>query len=171
MKALASYNSELSPITAIGEIQKKNVVGDMKHTFNYSDEFNEAMKHFESESSVEFTQCLFDLTDIKFQLPVLDINKIKLFNDMFRLLNSAAKVNGGTIDIMINEDDMIGKIILRGSDYCVISDDDDITRRALIFALKNADTVLITNADKNVIIDISLSFKKYLTNGDECDIM
>lgn len=156
----------LSPITAIGEIQKKDGGEYMKRTFDYSNEFNEAMKHFESESSVEFTQCLFDLTNIKFQLPVLDINKVKLFNDMFRLLNSAAQVNGGAIDMFINEDDMIGQIILHGSDYCVILDDDDITRRALIFALKNADTVLITNADSNVIIDISLSLKKYLTNGD-----
>ena len=42
--------------------------------------------------------------------------------------------------------------------------DEDVTRRALVFALKKADAAVIQSVEGKVAVAITVSLKKYLTN-------
>lgn len=136
----------------------------MKHTFDYSGEFNEAIQCFDTETHRRFMVHPLDLFDIKSPISILDNDKLKLFDEMFKLLNCVAKISGATIDVSIDENELVGQIMLTCTDYYIILDADDVTRRALVFALEKADTAVIKAIDGKVVIDMMLSLKKYLTN-------
>lgn len=136
----------------------------MKHTFDYSGEFNEAIQCFDTEPPRRFMGHPLDLFDIKSPISILDNDKLKLFDEMSKLLNYAAKINGATIDVSIDENELVGQIMLTCTDYYIILDADDATRRALVFALEKADTAVIKAIDGKVVIDMTVSLKKYLTN-------
>ncbi len=136
----------------------------MKYTFDYSGEFNESLKCFDTEEHERLMEHPLDFIDTKFQISVLDNEKLELFNDMFKLLNCAAKISGATIEMSIDENELVGQIILTCTEYYIILDGDDATRRALVFALEKADTAVIKNIDGKVVIDVKKSLKKYLTN-------
>ena len=85
-----------------------------------------------------------------------------MFDEMFKLLNCAAKVRGAIIDVSIDENELVGQIMLACTDYYIILDADDATRRALVFALEKA--AVIKAIQGKVVIDMTLSLKKYLTN-------
>lgn len=105
-----------------------------------------------------------DWFDIKSPISILDNNKLKLFDEMFKLLNYAAKISGATIEVSIDENELVGQIMITCTDYYIILDSDDATRCALVFALEKADTAVIKAIDGKVVIDITVSLKKYLTN-------
>lgn len=136
----------------------------MKHTFDYSGEFNEAIQCFDTEPPRRFMEHPLDLFGIKFPISILDNDKLKLFDEMSKLLNYAAKINGATIDVSIDENELVGQIMLTCTDYYIILDADDATRRALVFTLEKADTAVIKAIDGKVVIDMTVSLKKYLTN-------
>lgn len=77
------------------------------------------------------------MADAKQQLPILNVEKLKLFDEIFRLLNCAARVHGATIDALIDENELVGKIRLKCAEFDMILEDEDVIRRALVFALKN----------------------------------
>ena len=136
----------------------------MKHTFDYSGEFNEAIQCFDAETRGRLMEPPLDLFDIKSKISILDNDKLKMFDEMFKLLNCAAKVRGAIIDVSIDENELVGQIMLACTDYYIILDADDATRRALVFALEKADTAVIKAIQGKVVIDMTLSLKKYLTN-------
>lgn len=136
----------------------------MKHTFDYSGEFNEAIQCFDAETHGRLMEPPLDLFDIKSKISILDNDKLKMFDEMFKLLNCAAKVRGAIIDVSIDENELVGQIMLACTDYYIILDADDATRRALAFALEKADTAVIKAIQGKVVIDMTLSLKKYLTN-------
>lgn len=68
------------------------------------------------------------------------------------------------IEMSIDENELVGQIVLKCTEYYIILDSDDATRRALVFALEKADTAVIRNVGSKVVIDINVSLKKYLTN-------
>lgn len=107
----------------------------MKHTFDYSGEFNEAIQCFDAETHGRLMEPPLDLFDIKSKISILDNDKLKMFDEMFKLLNCAAKVRGAIIDVSIDENELVGQIMLACTDYYIILDADDATRRALVFAL------------------------------------
>ena len=136
----------------------------MKHTFDYSGEFNEAIQCFDTETQGRFIEHPLDWFDIKSPISILDNNKLKLFDEMFKLLNNAEKISGATIEVSIDENELVGQIMITCTDYYIILDSDDATRCALVFALEKADTAVIKAIDGKVVIDITVSLKKYLTN-------
>ena len=138
----------------------------MKYTFDYSGEFNEAIGLFNTDTNEIQVEYQFNWSDTKQQLPVLDIEKLKLFDKMFQLLNYAAKISGATIEVSIDENELVGQIVMKCVDYYIILDGDDGTRRALVFALEKADTAVIRSVGRKVVIDITVSLKKYLTNRE-----
>ncbi len=143
----------------------------MKYTFDYSCEFNESLKCFDTGGHERLMKHPLDFIDTKFQISVLDNEKLELFNDMFKLLNCAAKISGATIEMSIDEKELVGQIVLKCTEYYIILDGDDATRRALVFALEKADTAVIRNVGNKVVIDMNVSLKKYLTNRGEGVIM
>ena len=106
----------------------------------------------------------FILADAKQQLPILNVEKLKLFDEIFRLLNCAARVHGATIDALIDENELVGKIRLKCAEFDIILGDEDVIRRALVFALKKSDTVVVQSVEGKVAVTITVSLKKYLTN-------
>ena len=136
----------------------------MKYTFDYSGEFNESIKLFDTETDEIQIEYPFTLADAKQQLPILNVEKLKLFDEIFRLLNCAARVHGATIDVLIDENEFVGKIRLKCAEFNIILGDEDVIRRALVFALKKSDTVVVQSVEDRVAVTITVSLKKYLTN-------
>ncbi len=133
----------------------------MKYTFDYSGEFNESIKLFDTETDDIQIEYPFILADAKQQLPILSV---KLFDEIFGLLNCAARVHGATMDVLIDENQLVGKIRLKCAEFDIILGDEDVTRRALVFALKKADAAVIQSVEGKVAVAITVSLKKYLTN-------
>ncbi len=133
----------------------------MKYTFDYSGEFNESIKLFDTETDEIQIEYPFILADAKQQLPILSV---KLFDEIFGLLNCAARVHGATMDVLIDENQLVGKIRLKCAEFDIILGDEDVTRRALVFALKKADAAVIQSVEGKVAVAITVSLKKYLTN-------
>ena len=72
-------------------------------------------------------------------------------------MNDAAKVNGGVIDVIVDESSLIGRIILVSPDFVILGD--DISKQALLFSLNHSDSMIVnTNAEK-VLFDIMLNLK------------
>lgn len=136
----------------------------MKYTFDYSGEFNESVKLFDTETDEIQIEYPFILADAKQQLPTLSVEKLKLFDEIFGLLNCAARVHGATMDVLIDENQLVGKIRLKCAEFDIILGDEDVTRRALVFALKKADAAVIQSVEGKVAVAITVSLKKYLTN-------
>lgn len=136
----------------------------MKYTFDYSGEFNESVKLFDTETDEMQIEYPFILADAKQQLPILSVEKLKLFDEIFGLLNCAARVHGATMDVLIDENQLVGKIRLKCAEFDIILGDEDVTRRALVFALKKADAAVIQSVEGKVAVAITVSLKKYLTN-------
>lgn len=136
----------------------------MKYTFDYSGEFNESIKLFDTETDEIQIEYPFILADAKQQLPILSVEKLKLFDEIFGLLNCAARVHGATMDVLIDENQLVGKIRLKCAEFDIILGDEDVTRRALVFALKKADAAVIQSVEGKVAVAITVSLKKYLTN-------
>lgn len=136
----------------------------MKYTFDYSGEFNESVKLFDTETDKIQIEYPFILADAKQQLPTLSVEKLKLFDEIFGLLNCAARVHGATMDVLIDENQLVGKIRLKCAEFDIILGDEDVTRRALVFALKKADAAVIQSVEGKVAVAITVSLKKYLTN-------
>lgn len=136
----------------------------MKYTFDYSGEFNESVKLFDTETDEMQIEYPFILADAKQQLPILSVEKLKLFDEIFGLLNCAARVHGATMDALIDENQLVGKIRLKCAEFDIILGDEDVTRRALVFALKKADAAVIQSVEGKVAVAITVSLKKYLTN-------
>ena len=136
----------------------------MKYTFDYSGEFNESIKLFDTETDEIQIEYPFTLADAKQQSPILNVEKLKLFDEIFRLLNCAARVHGATIDVLIDENEFVGKIRLKCAEFNIILGDEDVIRRALAFALKKSDTVVVQSVEDKVAVTITVSLKKYLTN-------
>lgn len=136
----------------------------MKYTFDYSGEFNESVKLFDTETDEIQIEYPFILADAKQQLPILSVEKLKLFDEIFGLLNCAARVHGATMDVLIDENQLVGKIRLKCAEFDIILGDEDVTRRALVFALKKADAAVIQSVEGKVAVAITVSLKKYLTN-------
>jgi hypothetical protein len=78
---------------------------------------------------------------------------------MFELMNCAAKVTGAYIEVSIDEVEVVGQIILQCTDFYMMTDEDDISRKALMFALIHSDSVIIRNIDGKVVFDIMLKLR------------
>ena len=74
------------------------------------------------------------------------------------------RVHGATMDVLIDENQLVGKIRLKCAEFDIILGDEDVTRRALVFALKKADAAVIQSVEGKVAVAITVSLKKYLTN-------
>ena len=55
-------------------------------------------------------------------------------------------------------------IRLKCAEFDIILGDEDVIRRALVFALKKSDTVVVQSVEGKVAVTITVSLKKYLTN-------
>lgn len=134
----------------------------MKYSFDYSNELSDALIKFETEIPSKLVTSSYDDINKYDSLESLDSRKIMLFHQMFELMNCAAKVTGAYIEVSIDEVDIVGQIILRCTDYYMITDEDDISRKALMFALKHSDSVIIRNIDGKVVFDAMLKLKQII---------
>lgn len=138
----------------------------MKYSFDYTGEFKEAVELFYTDTDTDGkqTDCPFVWADAKQQLPVLNMEKLELFDKIFREMNCAARVNGAAIEASIDEDELVGTIRLTCSEFDIILGDEDVIRRALVGALKKADVVVIRSVENKVVIIMTVNLKKYLTD-------
>lgn len=131
----------------------------MKFSFDYSNELSDALKKFETEIPQNWVNCSCDDINKCDLLKLLDPRKLLLFRQMFELMNCAAKVTGAYIEVSIDEVEVVGQIILQCTDFYLMSDEDDISRKALMFALIHSDSVIIRNIDVKVVFDIMLKLR------------
>ena len=132
----------------------------MKYSFDYSNELSDALKKFKTENQKNWVTYSCDDINKCDSLKPLDSKKLLLFRQMFELINCAAKVTGAYIEVSIDEVEVVGQIILQCTDYYMITDEDDISREALMFALKHSDSVIIRNIDGKVIFDVMLKLRQ-----------
>ena len=142
----------------------------MKYSFDYSNELSDALKKFETEIPPRWVTFSCDNINKYDSLKPLDPSKLLLFRQMFELMKCAAKVTCAYIEVSIDEVDVVGQIILQCTDYYMITDEDDISRKALMFALKHSDSVIIRNIDEKVEFNV-INSDKQLTFKKCCDIM
>lgn len=131
----------------------------MKCSFDYSNELRDALKKFETEIHNNWGTYLCNDIKKHDSLKSLDPRKIMLFHQMFELMNCAAKVTGAYIEVSIDEVEVVGQIILQCTDFYMMTDEDDISRKALMFALIHSDSVIIRNIDGKVVFDIMLKLR------------
>ena len=94
------------------------------------------------------------------------ILRVKIGDEYVDILPGGAARIGFPAEFAVvgDENELVGQIMLACTDYYIILDADDATRRALVFALEKADTAVIKAIQGKVVIDMTLSLKKYLTN-------
>lgn len=128
----------------------------MKYYFDYSNELNNALDVFDDEIPKDYVgSVLYDINKNSTS-KLFDLRKLELFHKMFELMNCAAKVTGASIEVSINENELVGQIILKCTDYYMMTAEDDIPRRAIMFALRHSDSVVIRNIKDKVVFDIML---------------
>ena len=142
----------------------------MKFSFDYSNELSDALKKYETEIPKNWVIYSYDDINKCDSLKPLEAKQLLIFRQMFELSNCAAKVTGAYIEVSIDEVEVVGQIILQCTDYYMTKDEDDISREALMFALKHSDSVIIRNIDEKVEFNV-INSDKQLTFKKCCDIM
>lgn len=129
----------------------------MKYSFDYSNEFDQAMKFL--EIPLEKKRETGSLECPAVSKEALNPKKLDLFCELVHLMKTATKVNGGMIEVTIDETAQIGQIVVTGVGYYMFGDEKDISKAALLFALKQMDSMIVRSSDNHVVIDIMLNLK------------
>jgi hypothetical protein len=128
--------------------------GTMRYTFDYSEELNRFVEFLDADLRSERINTL----DLSYKhAHLFSQDKLELFCETANRMNDAAKVNGGVIDVIVDETTSTGRIILASADYVILGD--DISKQALLFALNHADSLIVNNNAGKVIFDIMLNLK------------
>ena len=126
----------------------------MRYTFDYSEELNRSVEYLDADLKRE----RINTSDLSYKdVHLFSQEKLELFCEIANRMNDAAKVNGGVIDVIVDESSLIGRIIFVSPDFVILGD--DISKQALLFSLNHSDSMIVnTNAGK-VLFDIMLNLK------------
>lgn len=126
----------------------------MRYTFDYSEELNRSVEFLDADLRSERINTL----DLSYKhAHLFSQDKLELFCEVANRMNDAAKVNGGVIDVIVDESSLIGRIILASPDFVILGD--DISKQALLFSLNHTDSMIVNTNSGKVLFDIMLNLK------------
>ncbi len=130
----------------------------MKYTADYSKERDRAMKIM--DMSDEEVEALYVSTRSEENSRSLNPVRVNLFYETAKRLDLAASVQGGILEVEIDDERMMGQIVFTCLKYGMFVDKDDLSRAALLFALEHMTSVFFECKDNKLVIDIVADLAK-----------
>ena len=130
----------------------------MKYTADYSKERDRAMKIM--DMSDEEVEALYASTRSEENSRSLNPVRVNLFYETAKRLDLAASVQGGILEVEIDDERMMGQIVFTCLKYSMFVDKDDLSKAALLFALEHMTSVFFECKDNKLVIDIVADLAK-----------
>ena len=104
---------------------------------------------YSTEALVKSEQLFAQMSAYSFET-----KKITVFCEMVERMEKVAQVLGGTLEVNVDEERFLGRIILMCKGYYMFWGEDDVSRAALTFALKYMTMVFFDVCNGKLVVDM-----------------